>query len=203
VPTSVVGVNSNVRHHMHALLRTTILSLLIVCSGATFSQSPTGGSESPQQQIASTNGDPSWRPSVAQLHAIETVTRSYFALRDSGKAEQAYALLSPRQKQYLTQANFTQLLEGFNSTAGAPQGRILRKVTWYRDTPQSGPGLYVAVDFSSKFENLALHCGYVVWHEQPDGSFLQVREEMNVIDNATMAKLKPEQLESIRAQFRC
>ena len=188
---------------MHALLRTTILCLLLACSGAALSQGPTGGPESLQQQIASTNGDPSWRPSAAQLQAIETVTRSYFALRDSGQADQAYALLSPRQKQYLTQSNFTQLLEGFNAKAGTPQGRILRKVTWYKDTPQAGPGLYVAVDFSSKFENLALHCGYVVWHEQPDGSFLQVREEVNVIDNATMAKIKPEQLESIRAQFRC
>ena len=188
---------------MHALLRTAILCLLIFCSGTTYSQSPTRGIESPQQQIASTNGDLSWRPSAAQLYAIETVTRSYFALRDSGKAEQAYALLSPRQKQYLTESNFTQLLEGFNTKAGTPQGRILRKVTWYKDNPEAGPGLYVAVDFSSKFENLALHCGYVVWHEQPDGSFLQVREEMNVIDNATMAKIKPKQLESIRAQFRC
>jgi hypothetical protein len=103
----------------------------------------------------------------------------------------------------MTQSNFTQLLEGFNANAGKPQGRFLRKVTWYKDTPQAGPGLYVAVDYSSKFERLALHCGYVVWHEQPEGSFLQVREEMNVIDNATMAKIKPEQLESVRAQFRC
>ncbi len=188
---------------MHDLLRSTILCLLIVVSSTSFGQNPTGGQESPQQQIASTNGDPSWRPTAAQLQAIDAVTRSYFALRDSGKAEQAYALLSPRQKQYMTQSNFTQLLEGFNANAGRPHGRFLRKVTWYKDTPQAGPGLYVAVDYSSKFENLALHCGYVVWHEQPDGSFLQVREEMNVIDNATMAKIKPEQLESIRAQFRC
>lgn len=63
--------------------------------------------------------------------------------------------------------------------------------------------MFVAVDYSSQFEKLALHCGYLVWQEQPDGSFLQIREEANVIDNATMAKLKPEQLDALRAQFRC
>ena len=45
--------------------------------------------------------------------------------------------------------------------------------------------------------------GYVVWHEQAAGTFLQIREEVNFIDNATMAKLKPEQLESAHARFRC
>ena len=57
--------------------------------------------------------------------------------------------------------------------------------------------------FSSEFQNLALQCGYVVWQEQPDGSFAIVRKEDNVIEKTTMTKLKPEDLERIRAQFRC
>ena len=188
---------------MHRPLRTIALILALNCGGAVHSQAPTAPPYVPQQQIASTNADQSWRPTDAQRQTIETVTQDYFALRDAGKAEQAYALISPRQKQNLPLPTFTRLIEEFNLKSGTPQGRTLRKVTWYKDTPQAGPGLYVAVDYSSRFENLALHCGYVVWQEQPDGSFLQVREESNVIDNAMMAKLKPEQLESIRAQFRC
>ncbi len=157
----------------------------------------------PLQQIASTNPDPSWRPSDAQRSSIEVVTKAYFTVRDSNKAEAAYAFLSERQKQYVPFPTYSRMLEEFNAKAGEVQDRTLRKLTWYKDTPQAGPGLYVAVDFSSKFSGLALHCGYIVWHEQSDGSFLQVREEVNLIDNATMAKLKPEQLESVRKQFRC
>ena len=60
-----------------------------------------------------------------------------------------------------------------------------------------------AVDFSSEFQNLALHCGYVVWQEQLDGSFAIVREEDNVIEKTMVTKLKPGDLERIRAQYRC
>jgi Protein of unknown function (DUF4019) len=187
---------------MHRHLHSVVFSFLVLGTELSHAQA-TAVEEPPQQQIASSNADQAWRPSIEQRKAIEAITQNYFALRDGGKMEQAYALVSPRQKQYLSYSTFSRLAEEFNSKAGAAQGRTLRKITWYRDTPQAGPGLYVAVDFSSKFENLALHCGYVVWQEQPDGSFLQVREEVNVIDNATMARLGPERLAQVRTQFGC
>lgn len=159
--------------------------------------------EPTRQNIASTNADPAWRPSPEQRAAIEATTRAYFSARDSNKYDDAYAFLSSRQKQYQPLGVFQRRIEEFNAKAGPVQARRLRAITWYKDTPQAGPGLYVAVDYSSEFPNLALHCGYLVWHEQPDGKFLQVREEENMIDNATMAKLGPDALEKVRAQFRC
>jgi hypothetical protein len=159
--------------------------------------------EPTRQNIASTNADPAWRPSPEQRASIEATTGAYFAARDSSKAGEAYGFLSTRQKQYQSPSDFQRRIEEFNAKAGTVQARRVRAITWYKDTPQSGPGLYVAVDYSSDFPNLALHCGYLVWHEQPDGKFLQVREEENVIDKATMAKLKPSDLEKVRAQFRC
>ena len=95
------------------------------------------------------------------------------------------------------------MLDDFNAKAGEVQARTIRAVTWYKDQPQSGPGLYIAVDYSSRFPNLALHCGYLVWQEQPDGSFLLIREESNIIDNAMMEKLKPEDVEKVRREYRC
>jgi Protein of unknown function (DUF4019) len=159
--------------------------------------------EPTRQNIASTNADSSWRPSPEQLAAIEATTKAYFSARDSNKTEAAYAFLSAKQRQFQPPGAYQQRIEDFNAKAGPVQARRLRAITWYKDTPQAGPGLYVAVDYSSEFPNLALHCGYLVWHEQPDGKFLQVREEENAIDNATMAKLKPGALENVRAQFRC
>jgi hypothetical protein len=159
--------------------------------------------EPTHQNIASTNADPAWRPSPEQRTSLEATTRAYFSARDSNRTNEAYGFLSARQKQHQSPSAFQRRIEEFNAKAGLVRARHLRAVTWYKDTPQAGPGLYVAVDYSSDFPNLALHCGYLVWHEQPDGTFLQVREEENFIDNATMARLRPSDLEKVRAQFRC
>lgn len=196
-------------HRMHALriIRIVIVGLIFLPVLAAYGLEPQLAAEdvsqSTQQHIASTNADPTWRPSPEQQAFVLAATRAYFAARDSNRVDDAYAFLSPRQKQYVQQSTFQGLLEDFNAKSGPVQSRRLRSVTWYKDTPQAGPGLYVAVDYSSEFTNLALHCGYVVWHEQPDGQFLQVREEVNVVDKATMAKLKPGDFEKVRTHFRC
>lgn len=158
---------------------------------------------STRQSVASTNADASWRPSQQQIAAVETITRAYFAARDANRASEAYAFLSPKQKQGIPSTVFTKILDDFNEKAGPASARRLRAVTWYKDTQQTGAGLFVAVDYSSDYENLALHCGYIVWQEQPDGAFLQLREEVNIIEKAMMEKLRPEDLERVRAQFRC
>jgi hypothetical protein len=128
---------------------------------------------------------------------------AYFAARDEGRLEAAYGKFAPSQKATVSFDYWRGAMESFNSRSGGVTARSIRKVTWYKDAPQGPPGLYAAVDFSSKAPKLALHCGFVVWQEQPDGSFAVVREEDNVIDRVTEAKLKPGDLERIRAQFRC
>ena len=87
--------------------------------------------------------------------------------------------------------------------AGTPQGRTLKKVTWYKNPANAPPGVYAAVDFSSQFAELSLHCGFVAMHLQMDGSFGVAREEENSIHRREMAKLSPEALQRIRAQYRC
>jgi len=194
---------------MHTLRALSLAIPLLLVAPSMMAQAPEDSrpteqsAEPARHSIASTNADPAWQPSSRQRASVEAVTRAYFFARDSNKAEEAYAFLSARQKQYQPLSMFERRIEEFNAKAGAVQARRLRAITWYKDTPQAGPGLYVAIDYSSDFPNLALHCGYLVWQEQPDGALLQVREEENVIDNATMAKLKPSDLERIHAQFRC
>jgi Protein of unknown function (DUF4019) len=186
-------------------MRILVLSLFFAfaawfASGAAAQVDP---SAQPLHNVAPPATEPNWRPTPEQKDLIGKVTMDYFAAKDSGRAQDAYGLLSPRQKQNLPFDSYRQLLDEFNTKSGKVEGRQLRAVTWYKDSPQAGLGLYVAVDYSSQFPNLALHCGYVVWQEQADGSLLLVREEANVIDNATMAKLKPDAIEKARKQFRC
>jgi len=141
--------------------------------------------------------------SPEQQQAVEKQTLSYFAARDGRQYDSAYRMLSETQKAQISFENWRGLAEDFNNKAGQVRGRTIVKTTWYKDPPQARPGVYAAVDFSSQFENVNIHCGYVVWSLQEDGSFLLIREEQNYIDKLTEQKIKPEDLARLRAQFRC
>ena len=112
-------------------------------------------------------------------------------------------MLSRAQQETLPFERWSALRDDFNSKAGAVRERNITRITWYKDPPNAAPGVYAAADFSSQFENTAVHCGYVVWREQPDGSFLLVREEEGFLEKATEAKLKPEERARARAHLRC
>ena len=64
-------------------------------------------------------------------------------------------------------------------------------------------GVYVAVDFFSIFQNVDFHCGFLIWHQQQDGSFLLMREEQNYILRQIQDTLEPDELAEIKAQFGC
>jgi len=159
--------------------------------------------DAPIQQVAASNRDTQWRPSEAQAQRVVRATYAYFTAKDERRFDDAYASFSEIQKQAMPFERWKADLESFYDSAGAAEGRTIRKVTWYKDPANAQPGIYAAVDFSSRFANLALHCGYVAWRQQMDGSFELVREEENSIPNDVMSKLTPEKLQGIRAQFRC
>lgn len=150
-----------------------------------------------------TTVDPEWQPSVVQAQLVERQTLAYFSAKDGGKYQEAYALLSPSQKRTISFDPWVSRSEEFNAKAGAVLSRKIKKITWYKNPPRAVPGIYAAVDFTSQFAQIDLHCGFVAWQQQADGSFLVVREEENFIDNDVMKKLKPGELEKIRTQFGC
>jgi hypothetical protein len=198
-PSRCVRLTSNVRPQMRYLF--TAIALVVAPVVHLSAQPLTPGSETPQV-VSSSNADAHWRPTDVQASAVLSRTRAYFDARDTGKIEEAYAMFSPSQRATVPLTAWRNAIDAFNARAGAPRGRLVRKVTWYKDPPQR-TGIYAAVDFSSQFDGLALHCGYVIWQAQSDGTFALAREEDNVIDRAMAKKLQPGQLEQIRAQFRC
>jgi hypothetical protein len=140
-----------------------------------------------------------WAPSAEQQKEVERLTRSYFSFKDGENYRAAYALLATTQSFDEWQA----MAKSFNRQAGTVRSRKIAKVTWYNNSPQGPAGIFAAVDFMSEFENLSLHCGYVVWRLAADGSFQQIREEQNSITHEMQKKLTPEMLKAARAQFRC
>jgi hypothetical protein len=144
-----------------------------------------------------------WRASSTQIEGVESQSRAYFSAMDGARYQEAYALLGNSLQQQAPFARWSFLAQHFNATAGQVVRRDIKKITWYKDPPQAAPGIYAAVDFSGQFANVNVHCGYLVWAEQNDGSFRLIREEQNSIDKKTESKLKPGELESFRAQFKC
>jgi hypothetical protein len=158
----------------------------------------------PATSITSTkNRDTQWRPTPEQQREVERLSYAFFAAKDTGKYAEAYAMQSDSQKRSMTLDNWASLNAKFAETSGAVQSRQLKKITWYKDPPAPEPGVYAAADYVSRFANIDIHCGYLVWHQQADGAFLLKREEQNFIDKTTQQKLKPDVLAKARAQMGC
>lgn len=138
-----------------------------------------------------------------QVRRVEQQTRLYFEAKDHGRYDVAYSFMASTLKQSISFDTWKEKTHAFNSKAGTVGRRTIAKTTWYFNPPQAEPGLYAAVDFTSEFAEVGLHCGFLAWREQQDGAFLLVREEENFLDKETLQKLKPGDLERIRQQFRC
>lgn len=163
-----------------------------------------GSVDSARAKVASpSDGDRQWHPSAPQQQRVELHTKAYLAAKDGRRYHEAYKLHSPASKQITSFDRWSSGVEIFNSRSGKSLSRDIKKITWYKNPPQAARGTYAAVDFSSRFANADIHCGYLVWLEQDDGSFVMVREEENFIDKATERKMKPDELERARAQFGC
>ncbi len=138
-----------------------------------------------------------------QVHRVEQQTRLYFEAKDQGRYTGAYNLMATSLKQGISFETWKEKATAFNAKAGAVERRTISKITWYHNPPQVEPGLYAAVDFTSKFAEVDRHCGFLAWREQLDGTFVLVREEENYLDKQTQKKLKSDDLEKIRQQFKC
>lgn len=142
-------------------------------------------------------------PAGTQDERVEAFSRQYFLAQDEGRYRDAYGMMTASQQQLLPFSRWNFLEQDFGARAGKLIRRDIRKVTWYRDPPQAAPGVYAAVDFAGEYANTSLYCGYLVLSQQADGTFLVLREERNVIDKETAAKLQPGELEKFSARFKC
>jgi Protein of unknown function (DUF4019) len=133
---------------------------------------------------------------------LEEKTLAYFALRDGKKYREAFAQLSDAQQKSLTPEMWSEPINQFNTKAGAVTSREIKKVTLTQDPPGSAPGLYAAVDYTSKFTNVALHCGYVIWKREAS-EFKLIREEVNMVDAEKAKTMSTEALEALRKKLNC
>jgi len=155
------------------------------------------------QIVAASNQDKQWAPTAEQRERVVRDVLVYLAAKDERRFADAYVRFAPAQKTAVPFDRWEADMRAFYGSAGRAEGRTLKRVTWYKNPVNAPPGIYAAVDFSSQFSELSLHCGFVSLQQQMDGSFGVSREEENSIPKREMAKLTPEALQRIRAQYRC
>lgn len=151
------------------------------------------------QRMAQSAGP--WGPSDAEKTTVERLTYQYFSAKDQGKYREAFAMLRPESARL---DGWMEAAQQFNAQSGKVVDRRIRKITWHKDPPSAQlPGIYAAVDYASRFENIDLHCGYLVWHHGGDGVFRLMREEQNSIDKRTQQGLDDRALAAFKARFGC
>lgn len=135
---------------------------------------------------------------------IEQLTLAFLAARDAAKYDDGYAMLADLQKLSSPFESWRARLVEFNAKAGRVVSRRVKRVTWYDNPPNApAPGTYVAADFVSQFENLDVHCGYLVWFAAAPGAFGVMREEENFIERQAAGRLAPEQRKAFADRFGC
>ncbi|WP_422087922.1 DUF4019 domain-containing protein [Variovorax sp.] len=146
------------------------------------------------------------RPSTPEedQKQVELLTYQYLKAKDAGDFAKAYGFFADSMKATASQESWSGAGRKFSAIAGPATSRRIRKITRYDNPPSAPrPGVYIAADLVSQFQNIDIHCGYVVWRGQPDGSFQVIREEANYIDRATQQRMTPEQLAAFKASARC
>jgi len=125
---------------------------------------------SPVPQI--TNAPDGWQPSRDDQATVERQTYRYLSSKAAGEYTAAYAMFSDSMKGATHFDTWQTQTQSFKAKAGRLLIRHVRKITWYKDPPSAPlPGIYVAVDYSSEFDHVPIHCGYVAWYRRPNGDY--------------------------------
>jgi len=129
---------------------------------------------------------------------------SYFDAKDKSDPQSAYAFFDKASMIVIPFSQWNNQLTDFNKISGKVISREIKKITWYKN-PQGAPeGVYGAADFESKFENINIHCGFLVWRVNADQSFNLIREEDGYIDKNAEKKIHPTQINNVkRDQLKC
>ncbi len=129
-------------------------------------------------------------PNAADSAEIQQLSARYFEHVDRKDYDAAHAMFGDEMRAIATLQEWRTFMRDELRDWGALQQREQTNVTWY-DNPSNAPlpGLYVAVDYVSRYAELAQHTEFLVWYRERDGMpFALTRHETNAVDKASAAK---------------
>ena len=155
-------------------------------------------------QIEESELEAKWEPSEQDQLKIKLLSYQYFQAKDNSDYKTAFESFSKDMASAIDFNNWKSNLIKFYGIAGTLKSRTLTRITWYNNpTNAAVSGIFAAVDYSSTFANINVHCGYLMWHKKDDGNFELIREEQNYLDTATQKKLSDSEVADIKAKFGC
>lgn len=163
------------------------LALCLALTGAAVAQTA-----APQRQINVTaDSARGWSPTVALDAAADQAAQRYFSARDAGRFQEAYDLLTDANRALQSFEEFQTQSQTLRTSTGALLTRTFTQTTWTKDSPRApAPGIYAAIDFTSRYAKADRECGYLILYQPPAGGAFQVmREERIVLDNETAARI--------------
>ena len=130
-------------------------------------------------------------------------SEAWFRLIADKRVDDAYEQMSAGSRGG-DEAAWKRDMLSFQATAGKPLQISIVKITVY-DNPAEAPepGLYVAADFNNRYENVPIHCGYLMWFRPVGGEFLISRTEIGRITSEQLKSIPAAQLPEIKQRMRC
>lgn len=171
-----------------------VLAYVTLPAAALAQAPPTAGrpAKSAQEINITSDSQPGWVPSAQQMQQVRLAIDSYLSALDEGRYKAAYGMLTQRTKAILPFEKFSGLEHDFYRQSGRLLQRRLLRTTWTK-YPVTSPnsGVYAAVDFAGRFDNIDRQCGYVVLFQGGvSRPFEVMRSENNFITNDMAAKQK-------------
>lgn len=129
-------------------------------------------------------------PSAADSAEIQRLSTRYLEHVDRKEYDAAHAMFSDEMRAMAPLREWRKFMREEPRNWGQLEQREQTNVTWYNNPPDAPrPGLYVAVDYVSRYANLAQHTQFLVWYRERDGMpFALTRNETNAVDKASAAK---------------
>jgi len=157
----------------------------------------------PKRQVnLTTDSATGWVPSEALEAQARQDAADYLADEDAGRYAQAYARQSAAHRAHLSLEDYQRLSRQLADQTGPAIERHVTTITWTKDPAHApAPGVYAAMDLAGRYQKADRYCGYVVLYQPPEGgAFTVMREEINLLDNATAKSLGPAKAEAAWAQ---
>jgi hypothetical protein len=137
---------------------------------------------------------------------VSEMTNKFIQSKEEGSFKVAYNMMAHSMKKISDFNSWKKKELDYLTESGNLINRDVWRLTIYNNPDNSpSPGVYIAADYESSYDNHPVHCGYIMWFASNPNSkeYKVIREEAGNIPNDAMKNIKPENLQNIRKQIGC
>lgn len=156
----------------------------------------------PRQLYITADSEHGWRPTPELEAQARRAAFDYLDALDQGQAAAAYDRLADQNKARVARADYLRDAAVFHMKSGPVVRHAITRTTWTKDAPNGpAPGVYAAIDISSRYVKVDRHCGTLIMYQPPaGGDFRVMREDFTWIDNASASRFTGREIETYWAQ---